>query len=140
MTTNTMSPSRSRSAAARSLPPATARGRAKPAPAKPALRLINAAIMRRERRQRRLVLLVATIFALVMFVVATAQAQLVQGQRELDAQRAAVSAAKSEKLRLERQIVVASAPQVIVERATAMGMVRAQDPQYLIAVRSIGEP
>lgn len=140
MSTNTMSPSRSRNAAARSAPPSSDRARPKAAPQKPALRLINAAILRRERRQRRLVLLVATIFALAMFVVATAQAQLVQGQRQLDAQRAAVSEAKSEKLRLERQIVVASAPQVIVERATAMGMVRAQDPQYLIAVRSIGEP
>ncbi len=83
---------------------------------------------------------VAGAVVIGMFVSAMAQAELVRGQQELNELRADVAEAENLRADLEREIVVASAPQVIVQQARALGMVRATEPQYFPAVRSVGTP
>lgn len=75
--------------------------------------------------------------AVGMFGVATAHATLVERQRELDAMRDRIAELEDAQGRVEREIIVASAPEAILERAFALGMVRAVDPVYLVA---IGDP
>jgi cell division protein FtsL len=107
-------------------------------PTKPAkLRVVDKAALRRRARQRTLVTLAAGLVTVSLFGVALLYGQLVEGQRELDTIRAEIAQAEAERARLEREVAVASTPDAIVERATALGMVRAVDPQYLIAVRTV---
>ncbi len=108
--------------------------------ARPRLRVIDQASVRRAVRRRRFGFGLATLIAAAMFVSALAQAELVRGQQELNELRRQVAESEQERARLERDIVIASAPHAIVERARAMGMVRANDPQYFPAVRSVETP
>jgi cell division protein FtsL len=107
---------------------------------RPKLRVIDQRRVREAAFRRRLVLGSALLLVAGMFVSALAQAELVRGQQEINDLRQQVSVAGDQKAALERQIVVASAPQAIVERARAMGMVRAADPQYFSAVRVADRP
>lgn len=109
-------------------------------PTRPKLRVIDQRRMQRAVRRRRLVFAVASTLIAAMFVSALAQAELVRGQQELNGRRSAVASVTADRERLEREIVVASAPHVIVERARAMGMVRATEPRYLAAVRAPEKP
>lgn len=116
-----------------------ATGRRKAAP-RPRLRVIDQRRLKQATRRRRALVGLASIVVLGMFVSALAQAQLVRGQQELNDMRAEVGEANAEKARLEREIVLASAPHVVVERAQALGMVRATEPRYFAAVRSVEQP
>lgn len=107
---------------------------------RPRLRVIDQRRLKQAARRRRVLLGLASVVVLGMFVSALAQAQLVRGQQELNSARAQVAEANGERARLEREIVLASAPQVVVERAQALGMVRATEPRYFAAVRSVEQP
>ena len=74
-----------------------------------------------------------------LFGVALMYGQLVEGQQNIDELRAEIAQADADRARLEREVAVASTPEVIVERAFQLGMVRALNPQYLVAVRPVGE-
>lgn len=101
------------------------------------LRVVDKAALRRRARQRTLLTLAAVLVTLSLFGVALLYGQLVEGQRELDTLRAEIAQAEAERARLEREVAVASTPDAIVQRAFELGMVRAVDPQYLSAVRSL---
>ncbi len=107
------------------------------ATSRPKLRVVDHQRLKQATRRRRLGLGVASAIAIGMFVSALAQAELVAGQQDLNQLRADVAAAKAEQARLEREIVMASAPQIVVERARTLGMVRATEPQYFPAVRTV---
>ncbi|MEZ5379011.1 MAG: hypothetical protein R2733_21110 [Acidimicrobiales bacterium] len=109
----------------------------RPAATKPKLRVVDHHRLKQAARRRRMGLWVAGAVAVGMFVSALAQAELVRGQQELNQMRQQVADAQAEQARLEREIVMASAPQVVVERARNLGMVRATEPQYFPAVRAI---
>lgn len=98
---------------------------------RPKLRVLDQAARRRRARHRTalLVLFVAVIAG--FFAVAFVHAELVAGQHELDAVRAEITQAEARHAELSRSVEEASAPSTIVERATALGMVRAQNPVYL---------
>ncbi len=113
------------------------RSDASPRTSKPKLRVIDHHRLKRAARRRRMGLWLAGAVAVGMFVSALAQAELVRGQQELNQLRVDVAEARAEQARLEREIVMASAPQIVVERARALGMVRATEPQYFPAVRAL---
>ena len=117
--------------------PTRSQTRAKPATKKPKLRVVDKAAMRRRTRQRTLLTLAATVVTTALFGVAFLYGQLVEGQQEVDTMRAEIAQAEAERARLERDVAVAPTPDAIVQRAYALGMVRAVDPQYLIAVRPL---
>lgn len=119
------------SSAARRLNPASPRSRQ----SRPKLRLVDARVLRASARRRAISLVAMLSLAAGMFLVAFAHAQLVGTQQRLDQIRSQVAEAEAERARLERDVVFASSPESIVVRATALGMVRATDPQYLVAVR-----
>lgn len=105
---------------------------------RPKLRVVDKAALRRRARQRTLMTLSAGLVTVALFAVALLYGQLVEGQQELDTMRAEIAQAEAERARLEREVAIASTPDAIVERAFQLGMVRAVDPQYLIAVRPVG--
>ena len=105
---------------------------------RPKLRVVDKAVLRRRARQRTLLSLAAGLVTIALFGVALLYGQLVEGQKELDTMRAEIAQAEADRARLEREVAVASTPDAIVERAFELGMVRAVDPQYLIAVRPVG--
>ncbi len=120
---------------------AAAARKASPRAAKPApkarranLRLVDPRIAQLKARRRRTA--AASMFVLVagMFVVAYAQARLVEGQLELDQLRTEVAEARKVQAQLERDVVEASSPTAITDRARALGMVRAVEPLYIVAV------
>ena len=105
---------------------------------RPKLRVVDKAVLRRRARQRTLMTLSAGLVTVALFAVALLYGQLVEGQKDLDTMRSEIAQAEAERARLEREVAVASTPDAIVERAFELGMVRAVDPQYLIAVRAVG--
>ncbi len=116
--------------------PATAPARES---SRPSLKVVDARAVNRRRRQRRVLVALAIVFMVGCFVVAAAQAVLVQGQRELDDVRLQIAEAEGEQDRLVQQLVDARSPETIIARAEALGMVRADDPVYLVAVRAEGD-
>lgn len=102
------------------------------------LRVVDKAVIRRRRRQRTLLSLTAAVVTVVLFGVALMYGQLVEGQQSVDELRAEIAQAEAERARLERDVAVASTPEAIVQRAFELGMVRALNPQYLIATRPVG--
>ncbi len=121
----------SRSTARRSTAPA----RRTAEKARPDLRVVDADAVTRRRRQRRFLVLVGVVFLAGCLVVAAAQASLVTSQRELDDVRRQIIEAEGQRDRLRQELVDARSPETIIARAVAMGMVRADDPVYLVAVR-----
>ncbi len=106
---------------------------------KPKLRVVDKKIVRRRRRQRTLLSFAATVVTVALFGVALMYGQLVEGQQNIDELRSEITQAKADRARLEREVAIASTPEVIVERAFRLGMVRALDPKYLVAVRPAGD-
>ena len=106
---------------------------------RPRLRLIDHRVLRRLAVRRLIFTMMCALFALGIFAVALAQAELVEGQRRMDETRRSLTEVQAEKARLEREVDRASSPAEIVDRARAMGMVRAADPVYFMAVRPVVE-
>ncbi|MDH4364860.1 MAG: hypothetical protein OEY70_12360, partial [Acidimicrobiia bacterium] len=106
------------------------------APARPRLEVLDQAAARR-RSRRRNALMAAFVLVLVgFFLVAFVHASLVAGQQHLDEMRTRIAELQAEKASVERGIEESSAPARIVDRAGQLGMVRAEDPVFLAAVRS----
>lgn len=103
------------------------------------LRVVDKAALRRRRRSRSLLTAAAVIVTSALFAVALMYGQLVEGQQDIDELRTEIAEADAERARLEREVALASTPDAIVQRAIELGMVRAIDPKYLVAVRSAGE-
>lgn len=110
-----------------------------PAPSRrrpsPKLALVDPAARRRARQRRTVVSALVGVLVITLFAVGLIQAHLVQRQQHLDRLRSEIEATRAQELRLSHEVLVASSPDEIVRRATEMGMVRAQDPVYLVAVR-----
>ena len=103
----------------------------------PKLRVVDKADLRRRRRRRTLLTLAAAFVTTALFAVALLYGQIVEGQQDLDTMRSDIAQAEADRAKLERQVAIASTPDAIVQRAFELGMVRAIDPQYLIAVRQV---
>jgi cell division protein FtsB len=110
--------------------------RPRPRP-KPPLALVDERVVRSVRLRRTLLVAAAGLFVLALFGVGLVQAQLVQRQQVLDQTRNEIAETQAERLRLSHEVVVASSPEEIVRRALASGMVRAEEPVYLVAVRPV---
>lgn len=83
------------------------------------------------------------IFVVVLagfFAVATAHAELVSNQRDLDVLRNEITTSRASNAVLQRKVDEASSPEAIVTRAEELGMVRAEEPVYLIADGPVREP
>lgn len=107
----------------------------RPTPVRPRLEVLDQAAARR-RARRRNALMAAFVLVLVgFFLVAFVHASLVAGQQDLDEMRTQIAELQAEKASVQRGIEESSAPSLIVERANALGMVRAEDPVFLAAVR-----
>lgn len=102
----------------------------------PDLKIVDRRALRRRRRRRALATVSAFLVVVTLFAVALLYAQLVKDQQRIDQLRAEIAETTDEKAQLERAVAKASTPDVIVEKAGHLGMVRAVDPQYLVAVRS----
>ena len=113
--------------------PVRDKGKAK----QPKLRVVDKAAQRRRARQRTLLTLAATFVMAALFGVALLYGQIVEGQKDIDTMRADIARAEADRAKLERQVAIASTPDAIVQRAFELGMVRAIDPQYLVAVRQV---
>lgn len=106
--------------------------------AKAPLFLIDLAALRSRTRRRRLVLGSLLLLVGAFFAVALIQAQLVQTQSEVDRLQAEINRLENDLALLDREVVEASSPEKIVERATQdLGMVRALRPVYLVAARPL---
>ncbi len=102
------------------------------------LRVVDKKVIRRRRRQRTLISLSGAVVTVALFGVALMYGQLVEGQQDVDELRAEIAQADADRARLEREVAIASTPEAIVQRALELGMVRALDPKYLVAVRPVG--
>ncbi len=108
------------------------------AAARPQLRVLDqAAVRRRARRRNALILLFLTLLS-ALFVVAFVHAHLVATQQDLDQTRADIADLRNERSRLERAVDQASSPALIVERAGELGLVRAAQPVFLVSVEPTG--
>lgn len=103
---------------------------------RPKLRLIDQRTIRSAARRRLLYLGLCFVLVAGLFAVALVQAQLVQGQQQLDELRTGRDIAVAERARLQRQVDIASSPDAIVSQALDLGMVRAADPVYFTAIRA----
>ena len=101
---------------------------------RPHLRVLDQEAMRRRARRRNVAMGMFMVLIIGFFAAALAQAQLVANQHELDVLRTQIAEAEAERARLERSVEESSAPGAIIDRAVAIGMVRANDPVYLAAV------
>lgn len=121
------------------LNPAPRRRSAAPASAeRPKLRLIDTGAMKKEARGHKLVMVGIVALATALFLIAVAQAKLVQSQRVLDETRSETAVVEERVAELEREVMSSSSPVVVVEAAESMGMVRSENPVYLVAARSGG--
>jgi cell division protein FtsL len=109
-------------------------GRTAAAQSGPKLRVIDQRSLRQRAIRRGVYVTVCVLLATALFAVAFLQAELVQGQQVLDQNRLALRQAEAERARLTHEVDIASSPESIVARATAMGMVRAADPIYFTAI------
>ncbi len=101
---------------------------------RPHLRVLDQQALRRRARRRNLAMAMFVVLIIGFFAAALAQAQLVANQHELDLLRTQIAEAEANRARLERSVEESSAPGAIIDRAVAIGMVRANDPIYLAAV------
>lgn len=107
--------------------------------ARPQLRVLDQAAARQRRRRRGALALLFVVLLTGLFGVAFVHAQLVESQQDLDDMRTRIRELEAEKAQIERAVDEASSPAVVVERATELGMVRAEEPVYLAAVRGPGQ-
>lgn len=101
----------------------------------PFLRLVDKASIRNEARRRLIVTLSVALVVLALFAVALIQARLVSSQRDLDALYARIEQVEAERAQLANDVVHTESPDRIIARATELGMVPAQKPVHLAAVR-----
>lgn len=101
---------------------------------KPNLRVLDQVAIRRRARRRNAAILLFMVLLSGLFVVAFVHARLVATQQELDQTRSQIAELRNERARLERAVDEASSPALIVERAGELGMVRAAQPAFLVAV------
>ena len=101
----------------------------------PFLRLVDKASIRNEARRRLIVTLSVALVVLALFAVALIQARLVSSQRDLDALYARIEQVEAERAQLANDVVHTESPDRIIARATELGMVPAQQPVHLAAVR-----
>jgi cell division protein FtsL len=111
----------------------------KATPSRPALRVLDQASVRRRARRRNATLALFIVVLNALFLVAFVHARLVEGQQELDQMRTRISELEEERARIVRAVDEASSPAVVVERANELGMIRAEEPVYLLAVRAHGD-
>ena len=117
---------------------AAIREAARPAGAtRPNLRVIDRKSVRAGAIRRAIYIGVTSLVVVGLFAVAYVQAQLVEGQRELDRLRQELLIAQEARAELVRDVDIASSPGEIVARAEDLGMVRAADPVYFTAVREL---
>ncbi len=102
---------------------------------RPKLRLVDKKALVGRTRRRAVLISSLALLVVGMFMTALAHARLVEGQRELDTIRADIADLEGQRATLEADIVISSSPEAIVFRARSLGMVRASDPQYLVAIR-----
>lgn len=108
-------------------------------PSRPKLEVLDRDAIRRRARRRNAMLMLFIIVLSGLFLVAFVHAGLVASQQDLDQIRSEIAELEAEKARIERAVDEASSPATIVERAEDdLGMVRAQSPLYLVAVRGTG--
>lgn len=101
----------------------------------PFLRLVDKAAIGNEARRRLIVTLSVALVVIALFAVALIQARLVQNQRDLDALYARIELVEAERAQLANDVVHTESPDRIIARATELGMVPAQKPVHLAAVR-----
>lgn len=106
---------------------------------RPQLKILDQGAIRRRARRRNALLLAFIVVLNGFFLVAFVHARLVESQQDLDLMRARITELQTERARIERAVDEASSPSLIVERASALGMVRAANPVFLAAVRDIGD-
>lgn len=112
-------------------------GRAARRPSRPRLQVLDQAAARRRSRHRMALLILFITVLAGFFAVAYVHAELVAGQNDLDTVRSAIKEAEARHAELARSVEEASAPAVIVTRATELGMVRANEPVYLTAAAPV---
>jgi cell division protein FtsL len=100
---------------------------------RPHLKVLDQQAIRRRARRRNLAMTLFVVVIVGFFAAALAQAQLVANQHELDQLRIQIAEAEANRARLERQVEESSAPSAIIQRASEIGMVRANEPIYLAA-------
>ncbi len=108
-------------------------------PSRPELTVLDQAAARWRSRRRAALLSAFVLVLAAFFAVAFVHANLVTSQQQLDQMRSQVADLQAQKAGIERQIEDAEAPERIVERATALGMVRAKEPVFLPATRDFGQ-
>jgi cell division protein FtsL len=106
------------------------------AEAKPRLEVLDQAAGRRRARRRNALLAAFVVVLGGLFAVAFVHARLVESQQELDLLRSQIDEVETERAQIERAIDEASAPALIVDRATELGMVPAEDPAFIEAVET----
>lgn len=117
----------------------TAPANRRSASTRPKLRVLDQTSIRRRARRRNALLLLFIVVLNALFLVAFVHARLVESQQDLDLIRARIADMETEKAQIERAVDEASAPALIVERAAELGMVRAETPVYLLAVRGYND-
>jgi cell division protein FtsL len=96
------------------------------------LRVVDNAARVQNRRVRRFAWLLGALVVVALFAAVVFHVQLAQGQLELDRLERQTAAAREQYQQLRLQYAQQSSPAAVVERATALGMVRAADvPTYL---------
>lgn len=106
---------------------------------RPRLQVLDQEAVRRRARRRNAALLAFVVVLNGLFVVAFVHARLVEGQQDLDVLRSQIADLQAERAQVERAVDEASSPARIVERAEALGMVRAAEPVYLPPTRDIDD-
>jgi hypothetical protein len=99
---------------------------------RPRLRVVDNAARVQNRRVRRVAWLLSALVVVALFAAVAFHVQLAQGQLELDRLERRTAAAREQYQQLRLQYAEQSSPASVVNRATALGMVRAGDvPTYL---------
>lgn len=109
----------------------------RPAPARPRLEVLDRAAARRRARRRNALMSAFVLVLVGFFLVAFVHASLVAGQQDLDQMRTRIAELQAEKASVQRGIEESSSPSRINDRAAELGMVRAEDPVFLAAVRTV---
>jgi len=96
------------------------------------LRVVDNAARVQNRRVRRVAWLLGALVVIALFAAVAFHVQLAQGQLELDRLERQTAAARDQYQQLRLQYAQQSSPAAVVDRAKALGMVRAGDvPTYL---------
>lgn len=99
---------------------------------RPRLRVVDNAARVQNRRVRRVAWLLGALVVIALFAAVAFHVQLAQGQLELDRLEHQTAAARDQYQQLRLQYAQQSSPAAVVDRAKALGMVRAGDvPTYL---------